>query len=339
MTISAILSGLMDEASSIIIMTKVILELTDFLEIDPIPLLIPAILATNIGSSATVLGNPIGVFIASKGGFTFEDFIRHALPITLIVLGVVIAILMFWYRNYIKILDEKLKNFRQNTFFLSLITVPPDRHTKIGMAMFVVTLLGISLHRRLEILFLLTENTLLFIIPLVAAGIVMIYNRDKARQYVDNEVEWTSLLFFMFLFAEAGAMEYCGVGGFFTHKLAGLLQQGRELFLGIILFSSGLLSSILDNTVVVASYVPLMETLQKTDPAAKNLWWAVLFGACYGGNITVIGSTANIIAMSILEKNKKIKVNFFVWLKIGLVVGLVSMGIAFGIMVFLPNYK
>lgn len=328
MIISAILSGLMDEASSIIIMTKVIIELSDFLEVDIIPLLISSILATNIGSSGTVLGNPIGVLIASKGNLTFEDFLTQALPITVLALVIVIFILIWWQRNYIKTLDKKVALLRENKFFLSLISIPPDRRTKVGMFMFGATIIFIALHRRLEILLALKENTLLFIIPLVSAGIVMIYNREKARQYVDQDVEWTSLLFFMFLFAEAGAIKFCGIADILTQKLLMSVHQNPNFLSPILLYSSGILSSILDNTVVVASYIPIVQSLPDFHINTRPLWWAILFGACYGGNITAIGSTANIIALSIFEKTKKRKIDFLTWLKIGLVVGFVSMTVA-----------
>ncbi len=339
MAISAFLSGLMDEASSIIIMTKVILELSDFLEVDPLPLLISSIFATNIGSSGTVLGNPIGVLIAAKGNLTFEDFLSQALPITVIVFIITTFILVFWQRKYIKELDTKVTPLRKNKFFLSLISVPPDKKTKIGMTIFAVTLVFIALHRRLELVFSLEENTLLFIIPLISAGVVMIYNKKQARQYVDHDVEWASLLFFMFLFAQAGAIKSSGISDFFTKKIISSLGQHPDLFSGIMLYSSGILSSILDNTVVVASFVPIMQSLSSLNVVVKPLWWAILFGACYGGNITVIGSTANIIALGIFEKAKKKKVNFLAWLKIGLVVGFVSMTVAYLAMISLPIYK
>ncbi|MBU0634018.1 MAG: hypothetical protein KKA52_03030 [Candidatus Omnitrophica bacterium] len=331
MGISAVSSGLMGEVASIIIMARIVIVISDFFEMDPIPLLIPTVLATNIGSSGTVLGNPIGVLIAARAGLTFEDFLIQALPITVIVLIMTIIVLLFWFRKYIRALNDKLISLGKNKMFLSLISIPADRKVKIGALIFVLTLIAIALHRRFELLFGLEENTLLLMLPIFSAGIVMLYRRDKARHYVEKEVEWFSILFFLFLFAQAGVIKYSGISDVFANKLIANIGMQPGPLSALMLYSSGLLSSVLDNTVVVASYIPIVQSLGALHVSMKPLWWAVLFGACYGGNITVIGSTANIVAADILEKQLNKKINFFVWLKIGLVVGIFSMTIAFAL--------
>ncbi len=329
MCISACFSSLMGEVASIIIMAKIIIAISDFFDIDPAPLLLSSVLATNIGSSGTVLGNPIGVLIAARGKLSFEDFLIHALPVTVIVLLGTLIILFLWFKKYIAQLNEKLSSLEDNTFFLSLISIPADKKVKIGIVIFVITLISIVLHHRLELLFKLEENTLLLMLPIVAAGVVMLFHRDKVRYYVENEVEWTSILFFLFLFALAGAVQYTGIADFFALKLIAKTGTNSNLIAGVILYSSGFLSSILDNTVVVASYLPMVQSLASLKVAVNPLLWAILFGACYGGNITVIGSTANIVAVDILESAGKKRISFLRWLKIGLVVGIFSMTVAY----------
>ena len=338
MFISSLLSGLMDEVTSIIIMVTVIFEISDFLDINPVPLLISSIFATNIGSAQTVLGNPIGVLIAARGKLSFEDFLIHALPVSLVVLVITTFLLLIWYRDYIKDISEKLKEHNENKFFLQLISVPSDRKTKISMIIFGITVLLIALHRRLELLFGLEENTLLILLPIISAGLVMIYRHDKARYYVEHEVEWNSLLFFLFLFAQAGVIQASGIGNFIAEKIVALIGNHEKIMSGVILFSSGFLSSVLDNVVVVSSYIPVIKSLQTLHLSLNSIWWALLFGACYGGNITIIGSTANIVAMGILEKQKDIKINFFEWFKIGLLVGILSMVISYLVIIFVPIY-
>lgn len=336
MVMSAFASSLMGEVSSIIIMVNIIIAITEFFDMDPVPLLISSVLATNIGSSATVLGNPIGVLIAARGKLTFEDFITHAFPITVIVFLVTIAILFLWYRNYIKELDKKLISISENKFFLSLISIPADRKAKISLSIFALTVIAIALHKRFEAMFGLEENTLLFMLPIFSAGIVLLYRRDKVRHYIEREIEWTSILFFLFLFAQAGVIKYSGISDFFANKIIAVVGDNKWLLSGLFLYSSGFLSSILDNTVVVASYVPTILSLSSSQAFLRVIWWAVLFGACYGGNITAIGSTANIVALDILDKKTKKKISFLKWLKIGLVIGIVSMTSAF-ILIFLFN--
>lgn len=329
MFLSALLSGLMGEVASIIVMTKIILDISDFADVDPVPLITASVLATNVGSSGTVLGNPIGILIAARANLTFEDFIRQALPITLLVLLFVIGLLLLWFRKTVKKLTENLMPLRDNTMFFSLVSIPTDRKTKVSIGIFAATLFCIVLHRRLELFFDLGENTLLMIFPIVFAGIAMLYRRDRVRYYVEHEVEWTSILFFLFLFAITGIIKYSNLSDVIAKNILMKFGSSFNLLAGVMVFSSGLLSSVLDNTVVVASYIPVIQSFGNLQMNLEPLWWAILFGACYGGNITVIGSTANIVAIDILEKKRNTRISFFEWLKIGTIVGLVSMTISY----------
>lgn len=335
MSMSALLSCLMGEVASIIIMIKIIIDVSDFIEIRPAPLILSSVLATNIGSSGTVLGNPIGILIAARGNLTFEDFIKQALPITILVLAITILILFVWYRKYISELNDKLLSLRDNTFFFSLISIPADRRTRVSMFIFAITLICIALHHRLELLFGLEENALLMMLPIVFAGVAMLYRRDKVRYYIEHEVEWTSILFFLFLFAQAGVIEYSGISDFIAQKLISNFGRQPVSLSGMMLFSGGLLSSVLDNTVVVASYVPIIRSLGDLQVPLGPLWWAILFGACYGGNITTIGSTANIVAIDIMEKKINIRIGFWEWLKVGLLIGIISMISAYLLILFM----
>ncbi|MFH1339310.1 MAG: SLC13 family permease [Candidatus Omnitrophota bacterium] len=332
MTISALFSSLMGEVASIIIMAKIIITISDFFDIDPVPLLISSVLATNIGSSGTVLGNPIGILIAARGKLTFEDFLIQALPITVLVLTVTVAVLFFWFKKYIDRLNQKLLSLEENTFFLSLISIPADKKVRVSILIFAVTLIAIALHHRLELLFGLEENTLLLMLPIVSAGVVMLYRRDKMRYYIEHEVEWPSILFFLFLFAQAGVIKYTGISDFFVERFVAKVGTNPALLTGLMLYSSGFLSSVLDNTVVVASYIPIVQSLGLLyNISLRPLFWGILFGACYGGNITAIGSTANIVAVDILERMGNKKISFSYWLKIGLVVGILSMTSAYAL--------
>jgi len=339
MLTSAFLSGLMGEVASIIVVVTVILDICDFLEVDPIPLIISSIIATNIGSAATVLGNPVGVLIAARGKLSFEDFLTHAMPVSMLVLILAIGIVLIYYRRNIAQMCDKLKDYQDDKSFLYLISIPPDKRTKISIGIFAVTILLISLHKRLEILLGLTENTLLFMIPIISAGIVMAYRHDKARYYIEHEVEWPSILFFLFLFAQAGVIQSTGIASFLAQKMVNSIGSYPQVLSGIVLMSSGFLSSGVDNVVAVASYVPIVQSLGTLHVNMKALWWALLFGACYGGNITLIGSTANIVALGILEKERNLKVNFMQWLRIGFIVGVLTMFLAMLLVVFIPFFS
>jgi len=190
-------------------------------------------------------------------------------------------------------------------------------------------LTSIAFHKRIEVFFGIENNTILIISPVIFAGLLMLFRQDKALYYIEQGVDWTSILFFMFLFAQTGVIQASGIGQLFAEKITAVFGSHLKLLSGIVLFSSGFLSSVLDNTVVVASYIPVIKNLHFMQASLKPLWWCILFGACYGGNITVIGSTANIVALGALEREEHLKVNFIDWLKIGMIVGVVSMLIAY----------
>jgi len=144
--------------------------------------------------------------------------------------------------------------------------------------------------------------------------------------------------YIMFLFAQAGVIQATGVANVLAQKLVAVVGDHPRLLAGTVLFSSGIFSSGLDNVVAVASYVPVVQSLDILHFNLKPLWWALLFGACYGGNITMIGSTANIVALSLLEKEQNVKISFSEWLKIGLIIGVLSMLIAYLAVVTIPVY-
>ena len=337
--ISALLSCAVDEVTSIVFIVAAVFEICDYFEVDPTPFLIISVLATNIGSAGTALGNPIGILIASKSGLTFEDFITHAFPLAMVCLSVAIVILLFWYRKAADQLDHHIKEFGANDMLVKLISVPPDKELKISLAIFGATLLIISLHHRIELLLGLEHNTLLLITPLISSGCVMIWKWKKARDYVEKDVEWWTLLFFMLLFAEAGTLKYTGATDVLARNLSGIANNSASVLSGIILWVSAIGSSVLDNVVLVAAFIPVIKSFQGYGLNLNTFWWALLFGGCLGGNITLIGSTANIVALGILEKEKRIHINFFSWFLVGGTIGIVTSFIVWLALVFLPFYR
>ncbi|MEW6009288.1 MAG: SLC13 family permease [Candidatus Omnitrophota bacterium] len=337
--ISALLACAVDEVTSIIFIVAAIFEICDYFDVDPTPFLIISVLATNIGSSGTVLGNPIGILIAAKSGLTFEDFIVKAFPIMLVCIGALIIIVKLWYKNELTELDNKIKEFGANEILVRLISVPPEKELKISLGIFIATLFFISLHHRLELFWQLEPNTLLLTIPLISSGCVMIWKWKKAREYIEKDVEWWTLLFFMFLFAQAGTLKFTGATDVLAKKIVHLSGHNPSILIAIVLWISTIGSSILDNVVLVAAFIPVIQSFQGLNLSLKPLWWALLFGGCLGGNITLVGSTANIVALGILEKERNIKMTFLRWFWVGLTVGIVTTAIAWLALLFLPIYR
>lgn len=338
-TVSALLSTMTSEVVSIIFMVAAILEICDYFEVDPVPFIIISVLATNIGSAATVLGNPIGILIASKAGLSFEDFLIKAFPLAVICLIAAVLLLVFWYRKTIKQMDERIKQMGANEILIKLISVPLEKELKISLAIFGATLFFISLHHRLELLWHLEPNTILLTMPLFSSGFVMIWKWKSARDYIEKDVEWWTLLFFMLLFAQAGTLKYTGATDVLAQHLAKLAGNSLSVLIGIVLWISTIGSSILDNVVLVAAFIPVIQSFQGLNLDLQPLWWALLFGGCLGGNITMVGSTANIVALGILEKEKNIKMTFFRWFWVGLAVGILTTTIVWIALLVLPFYR
>jgi Na+/H+ antiporter NhaD/arsenite permease-like protein len=336
--ISALLSASIDEVTSIIFMTAAILEVSDHLEIDPVPLIIMSIFATNIGSFATVLGNPIGILIATKSGLTFEDFIIKAAPVAILCLFISMAICMIWYRRVLNEMDHKIKHFKKSEIEAMRVKEPVSKGLKISLAVFIGTLVVIAMHYRIEKHFGLNPNTILLTVPLFASGLILIWKRHSARARIEKDVEWWTLLFFLLLFAQAGTLKYTQATDVLSKHLINLTGSNVPVLTTAIIWLSTFGSAILDNVVMVAALTPAVLSFKELGLAVQPLWWALLFGGCLGGNITLVGSTANIVALGILEKERKIHITFMRWFGVGLTVGLLTTIIAWAVLLFVPFY-
>lgn len=260
--LSGLFAGAVDEVTSIIFMVAAVLEVCDYFEVNPAPFVIISVLATNIGSASTVLGNPIGILIASKSGLTFEDFILKAFPLAAVCLLAAMVMLMFWYRKSIALLDKNIKMFGANEILIKLISIPVNKKLKINLAIFSTVLIFISLHHRIEVVLGLSPNTVLLIIPLVASGLIMIWKHRRARKYIEKDVEWWTLLFFLLLFIQAGTLKYTGSTIFIADKLIKATGNNLNLLTGLVLWISTIGSSLLDNVVLVAAFIPVIQGLQ-----------------------------------------------------------------------------
>ncbi|MDD5108476.1 MAG: SLC13 family permease [Candidatus Omnitrophica bacterium] len=337
--ISFLLACTVSEVISIIFIVAAILEICDYFETDPVPFIILSVLTTNIGSAATVLGNPIGILIASKSGLTFEDFIIKALPLAIFCFITTIIISFFWYRKSIKTLTEQIGKFEANDILIKLISIPAQKNLKISLWIFGVMLVFISLHHRIELALKLSPNTVLLVVPLITSGLVMIWKHQRARKFIEKDVEWWTLLFFLLLFVQAGTLKYTGATVFIAKHMLEATGNNINFLISSILWISTIGSSVLDNVVLVAAFIPVVQGFQSLNINLHPLWWALLFGGCLGGNITLIGSTANIVAIGILEKEKRVKINFFTWFWVGLSVGLATTFIVMIALIFLPFYR
>ena len=243
-----------------------------------------------------------------------------------------IALLLFIFRKDLKKFDESLQSrLAQGLSLAPRVKVP----YKPGLILLVCTVCAIASHHPTEELLGLPKNTVLIVAPLVCSGIVMIIKQNRARYYIEREVDWWTLIFFMLLFAVAGTLEYTEVDKVMASGFSKICGTSPYELVPFIFFTSAVGSAFVDNVIFVAAFCPVIEQLSQS---VKDfpLWWALLFGACFGGNITMIGSTANIVALGMLEKRPSAShVTFMKWLAVGLPATLLSGVIVVGTLLLL----
>jgi len=320
MVISALLACVVDEVTSIVFMLALVFQVCDTLKIKPTPFVILSVLATNIGSSGTMLGNPVGILIGTKAGLTFVDFVIWATPVMFLSLLATMVVILFWYRHEIKQLNEHLQARRKKQLGLGpLVKIPYMR----GLLILIGAIGLIAIHHTLEQKLGIERNTLLIVTPLVISGVLMIWRNERARHYIESEVEWWTLLFFMMLFAIAGSLETTGVTGEISKGFTTTFGDDPRILTPVIVLITAAGSAFVDNIVFIAAFIPIVN-----DIGSSPLWWALLFGGCFGGNITMIGSTANIVALGMMEKRYHLHMSFKEWFKIGITVGVITSLIA-----------
>ncbi len=325
MVMSMVTAALVDEVTSILFMTSLTLHLTRRFKLASFPYIMMIVLATNIGSSATVVGNPIGVLIAMRAGLSFTDFLRWATPISLACLLLGIGICMVYFRKPLEEMALKVSLAREKA-------VEEKRYDKkqfqIAGLIFGLTITGLIFHHQAEHILHLSKNTLLIGFPFLMAGVCLLIEGMKARELVEKRVDWWTLIFFLMLFASVGTLRYVGVTDRIADGLTALAGGNPVAFLALILVISAVLTALLDNILVVATFVPIIADLGAAGLNIAPLWWALLFGGTMGGNATMIGSTANIVAIGMLEKEKQ-EIKFADWLGPGLAVTIPTLLLAF----------
>ena len=326
LALAALSAALVDSVMSILIMTSIVIHVAEKYRVKPIPLVLMTVFATNIGSSATVVGNPVGVLVALNGKLSFFDFLRWATPISVVSLAAGIGMMMLIFRKEFAAFDKAVRSPEGDALHEASMT---GAHLRTPSLLFGGVMLGLILHSQFEKLLGLEKNTLLIGIALIGAGIAMMLSRDGAQELLERRVDWWTLMFFMFLFASVGALEYTGAIDILSGSIAALTSGQVLLTMAVIMVVAGLLSAVLDNVLAVAIMSPIIQHLQSTMPlAGTSFWWVMLFAATFFGNLTFIGSTANIVALGVLQKRHLGHISFREWLGPGLAVTLVTAAVA-----------
>jgi len=330
MVLASVSAALVDEVTSILFMVAAMLNLLVRSKINPAPFILMLVFTTNVGSSATVVGNPVGVIIALRSGLTFLDFLRWATPISLICLAATIGMCLTMFAKDIKALKSVLAGKRGERTLEHL--VEEEHVTRKGIRLsgwlFGGVVLGLVLHHPIEHWLRLPNNTMLLGVALIGAGFALAFSGDKARALVEKRVDWWTLAFFLMLFASVGTLKQMGVTGVIAQSIIALSGGSVPILTTLFAWSSGLLTAVMDNVLAVATFVPIVNDVANAGLQTFPLWWAMLMGGTLMGNATLIGSTANIVAVGVLERREMGEITFAQWLKPGLIVAITSLLIA-----------
>ena len=316
--VTAFLPAFLDNVTTVILMVPVTFLIADALGVSPLPFLLAQVMASNVGGAATLIGDPPNILIGSAADLSFADFVVNLAPLVLLALPVVLGFFYLAFRRDLR------PNKNAEAAIRALDAGGAIRNRVLlrkSLLVLGVVILGFFLHGLLH----LEAAT----IALFGAAILMLYARSDVEEVL-REVEWPTLLFFVGLFVLVGGLEATG----FVGRIAGLLTgvtESSSLTAIIVLWGSALASGIIDNIPFTATMIPVIQELGQTEGLSeaevRPLWWALAIGADFGGNLTLIGASANVVAAGMSERAGK-KITFLKFLAYGIPVTLISLAIA-----------
>jgi Na+/H+ antiporter NhaD/arsenite permease-like protein len=312
--ITASASALLDNVTTVLLIAPVTLLVCDRLAVNPVPFLIAEVFASNIGGTATLVGDPPNIIIASRAGLTFNDFLVHLTPIVLIVIAVFIGLLPWLFRGSFGVDAERVADIMSLEEREAIRD--PGLLTKCGVVLVLVFAAFIA-HPVLHI-----EPS---IVALVGAGILILVSRMEQSDYLGS-VEWETLLFFAGLFVMVGALVTTGVVDELAHSAIDATGGNPLLTVMLILGVSAPVSGIIDNIPYVATMTPIVAELAGSMPDFAHpdaLWWALALGADFGGNLTAVGASANVVMLGIARRSGN-PISFWEFTRKGFVVTVMS---------------
>jgi len=310
-TTTTVLSLFLDNVTTVVLIAPVTILIAELLGINPVPFLIAEALLSDTGGVATLVGDPPNVIIGSAAGFTFGDFLTHTAPVVLVAWLATLLLLRFLFRSELAIPPRNIDALMR----LDESEALHDR-ASLGKTIIVlgVVVLLFFLHGQLHL-------TPAFI-ALGGAAAALLWVRPDVDETLPP-VEWSVLLFFAALFVAVGGLEAAGVLGLLAGGVAGLAQGNLLAASLLVLWVAAIVSAMVDNIPFTIAFVPVIQQLGHLGIPTSPLWWALALGAGFGGNATPIGSTANIIVVTLSEKTRT-PITTRIWLRSGVPVMIVT---------------
>jgi Na+/H+ antiporter NhaD/arsenite permease-like protein len=315
--ITAIASSLLDNVTTVLLVAPVTILICQRIAVPVAPYLIAEVMASNIGGTATLIGDPPNIIIASRGGLSFNDFLVHLTPVVLVMLLALVGLCRWLFADAFHADPAKVSELMA----LNEREAIRDRRLLVQS----LTVLGLVLAAFVLHPVLPYDPS---VVALLGAGLLILITRVSTEQAL-QDVEWSTLAFFMGLFVMVGGLVNTGVLGGLTQTLARFAGAIPAVFTQLLLWGSGVLSGIVDNIPYVASMSPVVADLVGPDGQPQVLWWALALGADLGGNATLIGASANVVVAGIAARNG-VPIGFWRFTRYGLVVTAVTLALASG---------
>lgn len=313
--LTAGLSALLDNVTTVVLLTPVTLSIARSLRVSPFPYLISQIFASNIGGTATLIGDPPNILIGSAAGLDFADFLVNLAPVVLVILAAFLVIMRMAFGRSLDDDADRL-DFLATLDPSAAIT---DRPLMIrALVVLGLTIAGFVLHSALG----LEAAT----VALLGATVLMIVGRLDPHETL-RDIEWNTLFFFVGLFMLVEAVVSVGLVGGLADQLAAVAGGRLDVASIGLLWLSALASAVVDNIPYTATAIPVVERLVESGLAPDPLWWSLALGACLGGNLTIVGASANIVVANMAARDGH-PITFGQFLRYGSVVVLMSLVIS-----------
>jgi Na+/H+ antiporter NhaD/arsenite permease-like protein len=295
MVVTAVCSAFLDNVTTMLLMIPVTIEIAVTLKINPLALLIPEVFASNVGGTATLIGDPPNILIGSYANLTFLDFVVNLTIIVAICMVLTVIYYLFWYKKGYQ--QAEVKDVERTIAFMSVqYRIKDKRLALLGLALLVFTILLFIIHGVLHM-----EPA---IAALTGAMFLLAISRADIVEMLEHEVEWPTLIFFMALFMVIAGAEETGLIQIIAEWVRDVSGGNLTVAVIMILWVSAIASAVIDNIPFTATMLPIVAFLNASIPGAETgiLWWALALGACLGGNGTMIGASANVVTVGLAEK-------------------------------------
>lgn len=313
--ITALFSALLDNVTTVLLIVPMTFVICDHLRINPLPFLIAEIFMSNIGGTATLIGDPPNILIGSAANLSFTDFIINLAPIVLFMIIILLPLFKWRYGRTIQVAPENCQKIMQLN---EQEAIENPSLLKKSLFVLVIVILGFFFHGLLGV-----EGAT---IAIFGAGLLLVLDNKNPEKAL-HEVEWTTIFFFIGLFVIIGGLEHVGVISWAADKLIAITGGNLTITTIAILWGGAIFSAFVDNIPFVATMIPLVHEMGSTFANLNPIWWSLALGACLGGNGTLVGASANLVVAGIAEKSGY-KISFFDFMKIGIAVMFITVAIS-----------